>query len=185
MSNRPVDETFGPLGVEWGGPSFEKDQKKRVWLHFLAPQELDLNEQKVPMAVLTAHEARKLGERLVRCAELIERDFLDNEEGERIKKAWSAGLQPIRLFPVLLTEKERRTLDAPRFVPWDWIAPHEEQAQRNHSQTLARLAERGGLGLSELRAAVEGTKLRFGGGETPEDAAWLREQLAAWEKREP
>ena len=58
MSNRPVDETFGPLGVEWAGPSFDKDQKKRVWLHFLAPPGTNLNEQKVPMAVLTAHEAR-------------------------------------------------------------------------------------------------------------------------------
>lgn len=40
-------------------------------------------------------------------------------------------------------------------VPWDLIEPHEAQAQRNHSQSLARLSERGGLGACEAVAILE------------------------------
>jgi|HubBroStandDraft_1064217.scaffolds.fasta_scaffold96467_2 hypothetical protein len=49
---------------------------------------------------------------------------------------------------------------APDSVPWSWVAPHNEQAERNHSQTLERLAERGGLGISELLAVVENRRYR-------------------------
>jgi len=41
-------------------------------------------------------------------------------------------------------------------VPWDFIAPHERQAHRNHYQSLKRLAERGGLSVCEALAVVEG-----------------------------
>lgn len=34
-------------------------------------------------------------------------------------------------------------------IPWAAIAPHEAQAQRNHSQTLRRLSGRGGLSIHE------------------------------------
>ncbi|MVA47754.1 hypothetical protein GOZ83_22090 [Agrobacterium vitis] len=34
-------------------------------------------------------------------------------------------------------------------IPWALIRPHEKQAQTNHSQTLRRLAERGGLAICE------------------------------------
>ncbi len=37
-------------------------------------------------------------------------------------------------------------------VPWSFVADHEAQAQHNHSQSLTRLAERGGLSLCELLA---------------------------------
>lgn len=40
-------------------------------------------------------------------------------------------------------------------LPWDVIAPHEAQAQRNHYQTLDRLRERGGLSVSEALAILE------------------------------
>ena len=30
-------------------------------------------------------------------------------------------------------------------IPWSVIAPHEAQCQKNHGQSLERLAERGGL----------------------------------------
>ena len=40
-------------------------------------------------------------------------------------------------------------------VPWAIISAHEEQAQRNHSQTLNRLAERGGLIPSEAVAIIK------------------------------
>jgi len=45
----------------------------------------------------------------------------------------------------------------PWFVAWEFMRPHEEQARRNHGQqTLARLAERGGLSAGEALAAVLG-----------------------------
>jgi hypothetical protein len=34
-------------------------------------------------------------------------------------------------------------------IPWAAIAPHEEQAKRNHSQTLSGLNRRGGLSIHE------------------------------------
>lgn len=34
-------------------------------------------------------------------------------------------------------------------IPFEMIAPHEARAQRNHGQSLNRLAERGGLSASE------------------------------------
>ena len=44
----------------------------------------------------------------------------------------------------------------PRFVPWAKLIPYEANAQRNHSQSLARLAERGGLSWMELRWIISG-----------------------------
>lgn len=43
-----------------------------------------------------------------------------------------------------------------RCVPWEFVAPHEAQAQKNHSQTLKRLAERGGLSPHEMMCAMTG-----------------------------
>ena len=40
-------------------------------------------------------------------------------------------------------------------IPWDVIEPHEEQALKNHGQTLKRLAERGGLSVCEAVAVLE------------------------------
>lgn len=41
-------------------------------------------------------------------------------------------------------------------IPYAMIAPHEAQAQRNHGQTLDRLAERGGLSAAEAIAIIQG-----------------------------
>ncbi len=58
-------------------------------------------------------------------------------------------------------------------VPWEVMAPHAHQAQRNHSQTLERLAERGGLGCSEAWAVIQGESLEFGDGwHTLRDKLW-------------
>lgn len=40
-------------------------------------------------------------------------------------------------------------------IPWLMIAPHEQQAQRNHRQTLQQLADRGGLSACEALAILE------------------------------
>lgn len=58
-------------------------------------------------------------------------------------------------FPIL--ESSRKHLPTlPRGVPWEFVAQFEKQAQSNHSQTLKRLAERGGLCWTELADVVEG-----------------------------
>jgi len=41
-------------------------------------------------------------------------------------------------------------------IPWAMLEPHEEQAQRNHGQSLKRLAERGGLAVSEALDIIYG-----------------------------
>lgn len=42
------------------------------------------------------------------------------------------------------------------WIPWELIAPHDAQAQRNHcGQTLERLAQRGGLCPMEAVAVLE------------------------------
>lgn len=40
-------------------------------------------------------------------------------------------------------------------IPWELIAPHAKQADRNHGQTLERLAARGGLSACEAIAVIE------------------------------
>lgn len=57
-------------------------------------------------------------------------------------------------FPVLQRTRAEIEHGAPESVPWELIAPHEHQAMRNHSQTLERLAQRGGLGVAELWAVL-------------------------------
>ncbi len=39
-------------------------------------------------------------------------------------------------------------------VPWEVMAPHESQCQKNHGQSIQRIAERGGFGCSEAWAVV-------------------------------
>lgn len=41
------------------------------------------------------------------------------------------------------------------YISLDIVKPHEKQAIRNHSQTLERLEERGGLGWLEILFALE------------------------------
>jgi hypothetical protein len=55
------------------------------------------------------------------------------------------------------------------------LAPHEEQARRNHSQTLQRLAERGGLGPNEMLAVMDGVDWGDIGATYPDPVANLAE----------
>jgi len=63
-------------------------------------------------------------------------------------------------YPVLLGSSDdaykarREHVIYPRSVPWDLVKDHERQAQSNHSQSLTRLAERGGLSPKELWCVV-------------------------------
>ena len=84
-------------------------------------------------------------------------------------------------FPVSLDfmpHKDREEYrDCPESVDWDLVAPHEAQAQRNHDQTLNRLAERGGLSPSELVTVLEDREWRV----MPlRDAVNRLKQLIGW-----
>lgn len=52
-------------------------------------------------------------------------------------------------FPIH-PEDRRLVAGCPDWFPWDLLKKHEAQAEATHSQTLARLAERGGLCLQEI-----------------------------------
>ena len=73
-------------------------------------------------------------------------------------------MKPVDRFPILTpygaVRRESERLNVPRSVPWSLVASHEAQADRNHGQTLARLAERGGLCPSELVAVLEDRRWR-------------------------
>lgn len=56
-------------------------------------------------------------------------------------------------FPVLWSYTTPERERTPKFIRWD--ALNEEWAGRNHGQTLARLAERGGLSPCEIVANIE------------------------------
>lgn len=63
----------------------------------------------------------------------------------------------------------------PRSVPWALVSEHGEQAKLNHSQTLERLAERGGLSPLELWCVVHDKKWHEKGAMTESKAIeWLR-----------
>lgn len=48
----------------------------------------------------------------------------------------------------------------PATIPWSMVEPWRVQAELNHSQTLERLNERGGLAPEELWCAAHGLGLR-------------------------
>lgn len=48
----------------------------------------------------------------------------------------------------------------PRSIPWSIVESWRAAAERNHGQTLERLAERGGLAPNELYLAAHGLDLR-------------------------
>lgn len=67
-----------------------------------------------------------------------------------------------RRFPIIrgqsrLAQAIRDTW--PRTVPWSFVEQFRAQAERNHDQTLERLAERGGLAPDELWLAAHGKSL--------------------------
>lgn len=61
-------------------------------------------------------------------------------------------------FPVLNQQAGRRSQQKqmPRTVPWEFAERFRKQAEENHSQTLERLAERGGLAPEEMWLAAHG-----------------------------
>ncbi|MDW3682976.1 hypothetical protein RA280_14705 [Cupriavidus sp. CV2] len=64
-------------------------------------------------------------------------------------------------------------------IPFAMIAPHEAQAQRNHGQSMERLAQRGGLAACEAIDIIEG---RRWGSAKPciENERYLINKVRAW-----
>jgi len=69
----------------------------------------------------------------------------------------AASVQPLvrAQFPIMPNYPVRNHPQPPSSIPWSLIAPHEQQAMRNHVQSLNRLAERGGLSACEAVAILE------------------------------
>lgn len=101
--------------------------------------------------------------------------------------------QPVQeedvLFPIMFPGYRSELYDALRkikgpiysSIPWAMIAAHERQAQHNHSQTVSRLAERGGLSACEAVAVLQDRDYRR---MTDQSAyATLAELVAAWNRR--
>lgn len=59
-------------------------------------------------------------------------------------------------FPVLYEKK----IDGPRAIPWEKAEEFRAQAEKNHDQTLERLAQRGGLSPVEIWYAAHGKGLK-------------------------
>ena len=69
----------------------------------------------------------------------------------------------MRMFPVITNQSRlpQSVRDRwPRSIPWSLVERWRTQAERNHGQTLERLAERGGLAPEELYLAAHGLALR-------------------------
>lgn len=93
-------------------------------------------------------------------------------------------------FPVLMTPKDRRQYPlCPKVIPLDMVAGHEKQAQRNHQQSLAELARRGGLDPIELLAVLDDRAYPFGQVEANYKAVFdhcvteLFKRVAVWTAR--
>jgi hypothetical protein len=88
-----------------------------------------------------------------------------------------------RRFP-LLRDWRRNRDESIQSVPWAMLEPHEDQAQRNHGQSLERLAERGGLGVCEMLFILDNKPLNFALGsmtDTPEKVAELKRRVESFE----
>jgi hypothetical protein len=85
----------------------------------------------------------------------------DVQEIRAINRERALSADEERQFPILMASREwRRYPECPRSVPWRILAVRERQAERNHDQTLATLAKRGGLSPLEIEAVCLGQRLR-------------------------
>jgi hypothetical protein len=65
-------------------------------------------------------------------------------------------------------------------IPWKMIAPHEQQTQRNHRQSLRRLHERGGLSWCEALAVLQDRQWRA----EPNAKAIVLAMVAEWDQEQ-
>jgi|ERR1700734_983672 len=97
-----------------------------------------------------------------------------------------AAGKPTR-FPILGARNDvERGQEYPASVSWSFVQPFAAQAENNHSQSLTRLAERGGLSPRELWCIAHGMRLREGFaacGNESAAIAWLKTEDAGVEWR--
>lgn len=79
-----------------------------------------------------------------------------HENIRKLKKSLNSALEQVsesrtRRFPVY---------GAGFSIPWATVEPFEDQAQKNHGQSLSQLAERGGLAPQELWCIINGKTWR-------------------------
>lgn len=91
--------------------------------------------------VASAVSKKELGRYFTRCVVYI----------NTLLATRAATAREARRFPIL-----DPIPGAPGYVPWSLVEPFGAHAQRNHQQSLERLAERGGLAVCELVAVLEG-----------------------------
>lgn len=93
----------------------------------------------------------------------------------------------MKMFPILFSYKIKEEIAAVRdangtsvviALPWLMVKEHEPQALRNHSQTVQRLAERGGLSAPEMCAVLENRPYQTMG--YPQAHARLKQLLSEW-----
>ena len=95
----------------------------------------------------------------------------------------------MEMFPILfdyrIKEEIKKLRDAHCVsmvisLPWPMVEAHERQAQKNHSQSVARLAERGGLSPCEAVAVLEDRDY-YPAPSLPAAHARLKELFSAWQ----
>jgi len=94
-------------------------------------------------------------------------------------KAWGEALVK-KLNRDCLAQQKKFPIMGGASIPVGLIAPYEDQAMNNHSQTLSQLAERGGLDPTEALCVVKGVhwkdRKQFKDPES-EWEAWVKEQM--------
>jgi len=89
------------------------------------------------------------------------------------KPNMEAGKQ-CKQYPIIRTMPQE-------YIPWDILVPHTNQVLQNHSQTLERLAERGGLSWLEVLWILEDKAWGGPPGLTTNEAKRIvLEHVAAW-----
>jgi len=82
-------------------------------------------------------------------------------------------------FPIMYVtgrrgERSPVWVGCPDDLPWSTVESHEEQAMSNHSQTLACLADRGGLSPCELFAVLHDRRWQRAPLPENELAEWIK-----------
>ena len=66
-------------------------------------------------------------------------------------------------FPILIGYGKNRVDIGIKTLPWKFVETATKRIEYNHSQTLERLAQRGGLDWYEILCGLKDERLRFSG----------------------
>ena len=170
------------FGQQWIDDACEADSDRTL---AMTDEELDAEIRADGEDPARVHKWGKATGRWIKmCAELSGKAREERSAHERTRAELAATKKRLAFF------EERRfpVLDpppsCPSRVPWSMLAPYEGAALTNHDQTLERLAERGGLGASEMVAVLRGECWRDRKFKTDEESAIeLKRMLAEHEEQ--